>query len=100
MGVRACAFDRSKMLLGQTATQVCFQQSTSAGDFLLPSDLDGATQPPAGAPNFLMNLGTNVLHLYKFHVDFATPANSTFTGPTTIPVASFSDACGSSGTCI
>src|SRR5205807_1488976 len=32
-------------------------------------------------------------------VDFATPSTSTFTGPTAIPVASFSEACGR-GTCI
>src|SRR5207253_7880404 len=34
------------------------------------------------------------LNLFKFHVDFTTPSNSTFTGPTAIPVASFSEACG------
>jgi hypothetical protein len=46
-GARACAFDRSKMLSGAAATMVCFQNSSSIAS-LLPSDLDGATAPPAG----------------------------------------------------
>ena len=41
-GSKVCAFDRTKMLAGDpTATQQCFQLSTSYGG-LLPSDLDGA----------------------------------------------------------
>ena len=98
VGARACAFDRSKMLAGAAATQVCFQESSSVPS-LLPSDLDGATAPPAGSPNFYMNFGSNSLHLFRFHVDFTTPANSTFTGPTTISVAAFSEACGG-GSCV
>lgn len=104
-GARACAFDRNAMLAGATATQVCFQLSSSFAS-LLPSDLDGASgaagttaSPPAGSPNFLLNFGTNSLNLWTFHVDFAIPANSTLTGPTNIPVASFSPACGG-GSCV
>jgi Bacterial Ig-like domain (group 2) len=97
-GGRACAFDRSAMLAGVPATQICFQLSPSFGG-LLPSDLDGAAAPPAGSPNFYLAFGSNSLVLWKFHADFATPANSTFTGPTTIPVAAFSPACGG-GACI
>jgi hypothetical protein len=33
------------------------------------------------------------LFLFRFHVDFATPANSTLAGPTLIPVAPFSEIC-------
>jgi hypothetical protein len=99
-GAKTCAFDRTKMLAGDpTATQQCFQLSTSYGG-LLPSDLDGATAPPAGSPDYFMNFGSNSLNLWKFHVDFANPANSTFTGPTNIPVAAFSAACSGGGTCI
>jgi hypothetical protein len=97
-GAKICAYDRAKMLAGQPATQQCFQTSTTYGG-LLPSDLDGSTAPPAGAPNYVLTFGTNSLLLWKFHVDWTTPANTTFTGPTTIPVASFSPACGG-GTCI
>jgi hypothetical protein len=87
------------MLAGAAATQVCFQQSSSVGS-LLPSDLDGTIAPPAGEPDFFMNFGSNSLNLWKFHVDFVTPANSTFTGPTTLPVAAFTAACSGGGTCI
>jgi hypothetical protein len=99
LGARACAFDRSAMLAGSAATQQCFQLSSKFGG-LLPSDLDGpASPPPAGEPNFFLNFGRNSLNLWKFHVDFVTPTNSTFTGPTNIPVAAFSEACGG-GTCV
>jgi hypothetical protein len=99
VGARACAFDRSKMLTGAAATQVCFQQNSGVGS-LLPSDVDGTTAPPAGEPDFFMNFGSNSLNLFKFHVDFTTPANSTFTGPTVISVAAFTAACSGGGTCI
>lgn len=98
-GSKACAFDRTAMLAGTAATQQCFQLSTSFGG-LLPSDLDGTTAPPADSPNFFMNFGANSLNLWKFHVDFANSANSTFTGPTSIAVATFSAACSGGGTCI
>lgn len=98
VGSDACAYNRTAMLNGQPATQICFQQGNSVGG-LLPSDLDGNTAPPAGSPNFLLFFGTNNLNLFKFHVDFATPANSTFTGPTVIPVAAFTPLC-NGGTCI
>src|SRR5437016_4161262 len=98
VGADACAYDRTAMLNGQPATQICFQQGNSVGG-LLPSDLDGATPPPAGSPNFMVFFGSNNLNLFKFHVDFATPSNSTFTGPTVIPVAAFSPLCGG-GACV
>ena len=98
VGADACAYNRTAMLAGTAATQVCFQQGSGVGG-LLPSDLDGLTAPPAGSPNYQIYYGTNSLQLYKFHVDFTTPANSTFTGPTNIAVSAFSPVCGG-GTCI
>ncbi|HEX8491316.1 MAG TPA: hypothetical protein VF658_00600 [Pyrinomonadaceae bacterium] len=91
-GSRVCAFDRAKMLAGQPATQQCFQLSTAYGS-TLPADLDGSTLPPAGAPNYVINDGTNALNFWKFHVDWTTPANTTFTGPVSVPVAAFSHPC-------
>jgi hypothetical protein len=98
IGSDACAYDRNKMLAGQAATQVCFQQNSSVGG-LLPADLDGTTPPPIGAPNYMLYFGSNTLNLYKFHVDFVTPTNSTFVGPTVISVAAFSPLCGG-GQCV
>jgi hypothetical protein len=98
VGADACSYNRTAMLAGSAATQVCFQQGSSVGG-LLPSDIDGTTAPPAGSPNYMVYFGTNNLNLFKFHVDFNTPSNSTFTGPTVIPVAAFSPLCGG-GTCV
>ena len=97
-GSKLCAYDRAAMLAAVPATQVCFQLSSSFGG-VLPSDLDGLTAPPAGSPNFMLNFGTNSLNLWKFHVDFVTPANSRLSGPTPIAVGAFSPACGG-GSCI
>ena len=99
VGADACAYNRSAMLNGQAATQICFQQGSSIGS-LLPSDLDGATQPPAGSPNYMMNFGSNTLNLFKFHVNFTTPSASAFTGPTAIPVAAFTPLCGGARGCV
>jgi hypothetical protein len=99
-GAESCALDRTNMLLGNPATAICFQRG--AGDYaMLPADLDGATPPPVGSPNYEMDLASSTkLNLYKFHVDFVVPSNSTFTGPTTLTVTSYTDACATTGSCI
>ena len=84
-GAETCAWDRVGMLSGVAAPAfVCFQLSNAFAS-LLPSDLDGAA-PPAGAPNYLMNIdpASSTLNLWRFHVDFANPNNSTFAGPIAI----------------
>src|SRR3569832_2122261 len=98
IGSQLCAYDRTAMLDGSAATQQCFQLTSSFGG-VLPADLDGATAPPPGAPNYLVNFGTNALNLWKFHVDWANSANTTLTGPTSIAVAAFTPSCGG-GACI
>ncbi len=96
----ACAFDRTSMLSGGNANAICFPQTLPVFS-LLPSDLDGNTAPPAGEPNFFIELGSlgTTLNLFKFHADFVNPKNATFTGPTVIPVAPFKLACGG-GSCV
>lgn len=100
IGSEVCAYDRTAMLSGQAATQQCFTLGSQFGG-LLPADLDGTRLPPTGAPNYVLALGAgqNQLAFWKFHVDWGTPSHSTFTGPTTIATAAFSEACGG-GTCI
>ena len=99
-GGKLCAYNRTAMLAGTAATQQCFQLSNSFGG-VLPADLDGSTAPPAGAPNYLVAYGNDAasLDLWKFHVDWTTPANTTLTGPTNFAVATFTPAC-NGGTCI
>jgi len=105
------AFNRAQMLAGGVATAQRFT-APDLGAFgfqaLIPADADGATPPPAGAPNPFMrhrddeahNPGSNdpahdFLEIWQYHVDFVTPANSTFTGPINIQVAEFdSELCG------
>jgi hypothetical protein len=92
-GAQACAFDRTAMLAGAATSAICFQQPPSVAS-LLPADLDGSTLPPAGAPNYLVGLAdSSHLNLFKFHADFANPANSTFSGPTLVPVSEFNEIC-------
>jgi|SRR5579862_1332930 len=97
VGPAACVVDRQQMIAGQSATMQCFSTSeTSIGiSGMMPSDMDGVTPPPAGSPNYYLvegPAGSNSLYLYRFHVDFTTPANSTFMGPTVISVASYTQA--------
>lgn len=98
-GPSAIVFDRSKMLLGQPATYQEFRLSNSYGT-LLPSDLDGATLPPAGSPDFFFEIGSTALHMWKFHVDWTTPANSTLSGPTSLPVAAYNQLCPTTRSCV
>jgi hypothetical protein len=101
-GAETCAWDRVGMLSGVAAPKfVCFSL-TSAYSSLLPSDFDGALPPP-GSPNFLMNIdpGSSALNLWKFHVDFTTPGNSTLDGPVSIPgTAPFVAPCPGTQDCI
>ncbi len=89
----AYAFDRSQMLAGNAAT---FQKFTGQTNLLLPSDIDGATLPPVGAPNYFYTFKDNSSHggadrieVFAFDVDWVTPGNSTFTLANTIPISAF-----------
>jgi hypothetical protein len=101
MGTMVCAFDRNNMLLGNAATEQCFQVANTVVYSFLPSDLDGLTAPPPGSPNYFVNLdaANSALDFWQFHVDWTTPSNSTFTGPAIIPVAAFNEAC-QGGVCV
>ncbi len=98
VGNRVCAFERSQMLVGGAARQVCAQTSSSSAS-LLPADLEGTTLPPANSPNFLLSISTTALQFWRFTVNW-TAGTGSLTGPTTVSgVAAFSRAC-SGGTCI
>ena len=98
-GATTWAFDRAKMLAGAPATAQLFHLSILYGG-LLPATLDGGTLPPDGSPNYFLALNdSSSLALWKFHVDFANSANSTLTGPTSTPVAGYTELC-NGGTCV
>jgi hypothetical protein len=115
VGAVTCAWDRAKMLLGQAATQQCFTLPYDANDpnkrdlALRPANLDGSVPPPAGSPEYFVekdySSGTatsSAIDVWKFHVDWATPANSTFTGPTKVSVDPYTRPCSApvAGNCI
>jgi hypothetical protein len=117
VGVGAYAFNRTQALVGNPNPQVISflappNPAYVVGDGLLPSNLDGMTPPPAGSPNYYVgsedpNSGRvapqNALTLWKFHADFAVPANSTFTLTNTITSAPFNSIlalCGGTRNCI
>ncbi|MGO9648028.1 MAG: hypothetical protein ACLPOO_08235 [Terriglobales bacterium] len=107
VGILACAFDRTNMLInGTVRTPQCFvyPQAPSGlflGHSLLPADIDGTTPPPTGTVESFVSIenpsGTNTtsaqLNLWQMHVDWTTPTNSTFTGPTPIAVNSYTPGC-------
>jgi hypothetical protein len=98
-GPEPWALDRTAMLNGDPATFVTFTDPAyynPGADAILPADLDGSNLPPAGAPDPFLELGsdTNSWPLWRFHVDFATPANSTFTLGTDLTPAAYSVLCG------
>jgi hypothetical protein len=103
VGAETCAWDRVGMVNGIAAPAfVCFNLSSSFAS-LLPSDLDGSAAPPPGSPNFLLNIDpeSSALNLWKFHVDFAVPNNSTFVGPISVSgAAPFNAPCLTTQDCI
>jgi hypothetical protein len=99
-GASPCAFQSSKMIAGKPATAICFLPIATE-DSLLPTDVDGSLPPSPGEPEFFLGTldGSKHFNLWKFHADFATPSNSTFTGPVTLTTAPYTLACGG-GACI
>ncbi len=101
-GLDVFAFDRASMLNGNPATMQRFFVSGKAL-FLLPADLDGPAPAPGTPIPFIRHVdgdlwgGADRLEMYAFHVDWGVPANSTFTGPTSLPTAPFSADCGGGG---
>ncbi|CAG0926347.1 hypothetical protein TFLX_00020 [Thermoflexales bacterium] len=103
-GAAAVVFERDKMLHGQTARLQYFDLFAVNQSFggMLPSDLEGSTLPPAGTPNYFVEVDDNsivdlgevdALRLWEFHTEWITPTASTFglggQPNLTLPVAPF-----------
>ncbi len=96
-GNKVCAFERAKMLSGQSARQVCAQTSASHHS-LVPADLEGAALPSLGTANPLLSMTASGINFWKFTVNW-TAGTGTLTGPTALGVSAFARTC-SGGTCI
>lgn len=95
--VQVWAFNREQLEAGAANPQaVTAPLSRTIGGTsvfsLLPSNARSVTGlPPAGAPNYFASIwGSYAIRVWRFHVDWASPGSSTFTGPTNVPVATFS----------
>ena len=100
-GFGVFAFDRAKMLVGDsTASYVYFNAGptlSNSSSGMIPTDFNGLTPPPAGAPNVFSVFiddafdSVDALRLFDFHADFAVPGNSTFIErpESPLPVAAF-----------
>jgi hypothetical protein len=94
MSRRICAFDRLRMIAGQPAPfQQCAEITTQEVSGLAPADFDGELPPPAGAPAPALGFFHNdTLVVYRFHVDWEAPANSSVDA-VVIPAAPFRPLC-------
>jgi hypothetical protein len=109
-GVAVVAFERSKMLQGLAAQSIMFDLFSTDSDLfgLLPSHLNGPDAPPSGSSNYFAAFDDDsdgypfdALEIWGFHVDWTTPANSSFSKLTTLPTASFnSNLCNYARNCI
>ncbi|HEX2550021.1 MAG TPA: hypothetical protein VHK64_00380, partial [Nocardioidaceae bacterium] len=98
LGPQPFAFNRSAMLSGSPGTFITSRDPaffTSSSDAFLPADLDGSIMPPSGAPDPFMMGGENTTawKVWRFHVDFGTPANSTFTLAGNLAPAAYTEIC-------
>ena len=102
LGPQPFAFNRAAMLAGNSATFITPGiTGGSSEETYLPSDLDGSTLPPAGAPNtFVEWPNGGVYKIFHFHVDFATPANSSFTLFASVPASGFTQLCALTRNCV
>jgi len=104
LGPQPFAFDRAAMLAGAPATFVTTRNTAvfnGANDAILPADLDGTTSPSSGAAEpFLMSGQASTWKLWRFHVDFGTPASSTFTLAGNLAPAAYTALCTTTRSCV
>ena len=88
-GVRVYALDRNSMVNGGSAHAIGFSiLPADLGDqySLVPASFRTGNPPPAGQPEWFMDVNSSSaagtvetqVFVRRFHVDFGTPANSTF----------------------
>lgn len=95
-GAGVYAFDRTKMLAGDTSASFVGYQLAGQYEGLLPASVTGPTPPPTGAAGYFGAVDTssttstaNTFQIWRLHPDFATPASSTLTGPVDLAVAPY-----------
>jgi carboxypeptidase family protein len=93
--VRAWALNKAQMYAGAPVTAVAFDLPSKIQGVSIftgiPSTYHSVTgTPPAGRPEFISVIwSAKLARIWKFHVDWNTPANSTLTGPSAVTLASW-----------
>jgi hypothetical protein len=97
-GVGVTALERTKLIAGDPTAQMVYFDLTAAGDpwSMLPSDWDGPTSPVVNEPNHFSYFNDwtgpdDYLRVWDFHVDWVTPANSTFGQVANLTTAPFNE---------
>jgi len=93
----ACVAERSEMLKGNPAKEICF--IIDGVNFLNNADIDGLQLPKDGSPNIMLAAGgtqlqndftDNGIYIWKIKPDWENPEQSTLEGPEKIEVAEYS----------
>jgi len=102
LGPEPFAFDRAAMLSAQPATFISPVGPLGSGvSPFLPADLDGSTPPATGSPeSFVSFPGSGAYVTYHFHVDFGTPANSTWSTFASPAAAGLTQICSGTRACV
>ena len=115
VGPAFCAYNRTKLLAGDTtAEQICHQYLNTMQtpqDSLLPADIDSPTLPPAGEDQFAIgsvgDVDNSHLSVYSVHVNNPNDwtQGATFTGNNDsqlVAIATFNPACNGNydGNCV
>jgi hypothetical protein len=108
-GQGVAVFEREKMLTGQAARMIQFDLYSTDSNLggMQPSHLNGPA-PAAGTDNVFAEIDDDAwgyspdqVQLWKFHADWVTTGNSSFTKIGALPVAAFdTEMCGGSRNCI
>ncbi len=116
IGVGAFALNRAQLVAGNpNPTIISFfvdrTNPENVGDGLLPMDIDGFDLPPDSTRHYYIGsmddggpygAAQDALTIWEFLVDFATPANSSFTLVATVPMSPYDTIfpCGGGRNCI
>ncbi len=90
------AFKKPDIYNGTLTVQYITDSGTQAWS-IMPTNARSTTAPPTGAPNYMYSVdadefgggATDALYVWKYAVNWTTPASTTWTGPTGMPVAAY-----------
>jgi len=90
VGAGLTVFDREAMLIGDPDAEM--QEFHVGMNYygVLAADADGTIPPPAGSPNYLLDIGSNQLRMWEVDIDWENTNNSSLTMISTLSTQPFS----------